>query len=85
MPKRAELENLILKHQRRLQKLKERKATFGLNTPPEVLTEIEDIEAEIELLQAALIRVNAAAAANVTHPSPDQRRRVGLSIWSRPV
>ncbi|MCB9078281.1 MAG: hypothetical protein H6631_11850 [Anaerolineaceae bacterium] len=68
MPKRAELENLILKHQRRLQKLKERKATFGLNTPPEVLTEIEDIEAEIESLQAALIRVNAAAAANVTHP-----------------
>ncbi|MCB0166068.1 MAG: ATP-binding protein [Anaerolineae bacterium] len=42
---------LISRHQRRLQKLKEMNATSGLNTSPEVLNEIEDIEAEIENLQ----------------------------------
>jgi formylglycine-generating enzyme required for sulfatase activity len=45
---------LIAKHQRRLQKLKERQAVEGIGTPPEVLTEIEDIEAEIERLRAKL-------------------------------
>jgi hypothetical protein len=34
-------------HQRRLFKLKEKEAMFGLNTPPEILMEIEDIEAKL--------------------------------------
>jgi len=43
---------LILDYQtRRLQKLKEQQALRGLNTPPEILIEIEDIEAKIQELQ----------------------------------
>lgn len=60
MPTRTEIEHLILKHQRRLQKLKEKRATLGINTPPEVLTEIEDIEAEIAQLQIELSQSHPA-------------------------
>lgn len=51
MSRRSEIQSLIRKHQRRLHKLKEKEATFGINTPPEIITEIEDIQAEIENLQ----------------------------------
>lgn len=54
MSRQVEILKLIDKHQRRLQNLKEKKATFGINTPPEILTEIEDIEAEVEDLQEEL-------------------------------
>ena len=47
MLQRFEIQELITKHQRRLQKLKEKEATLGINTPAEVLTEIEDIEAKL--------------------------------------
>lgn len=46
------IETLLNNHQRRLQKLKEQKAKMGYSTPPEILNEIEDIEKEIEELQA---------------------------------
>lgn len=46
-----EIQALIDKKQRRLQKLKEKEATLGINTPPEILTEMEDIELEIERLR----------------------------------
>ena len=35
-----------------MQKLEEQKARYGINTPPEILIEIEDIEAEIQKLKA---------------------------------
>ena len=54
MPQQLETEELIKKHQRRLLKLKEKEATLGISTPPEILTEIEDIEAEIEHLREKL-------------------------------
>ena len=44
-------EKLIEIHQRRLQKLKEQEAYKGQNTPPEILLEIEDLEAKIANLQ----------------------------------
>lgn len=40
----------VLIHQRRLNKLKERQAKFGINTPIEIEIEIEDIEKQIEEL-----------------------------------
>jgi len=40
MPRKDNVKKLIIKHQRRLQKLKEKEAMLGINTPPEVLTEI---------------------------------------------
>lgn len=54
MSRKDEIMQLIIRHQRRLQKLKEQQATMGLQTPPHILTEIEDIEAEIEGLQKEL-------------------------------
>ncbi len=40
-------QKLIINHNRRLQKLKEKQAILGYHTPPEILTEIEDIESEL--------------------------------------
>lgn len=48
------IQSLIVNHARHLQKLKEQQASFGLNTPPHILTQIEDIEATIEILSAKL-------------------------------
>jgi hypothetical protein len=45
------LEAIILNHKRRLQILKEKAAQFGISTPPEILTEIEDIESKLKELE----------------------------------
>ncbi len=39
---------IIARKKRRLEKLEERQAIMGISTPPEVLTEIEDLRREIE-------------------------------------
>ncbi len=54
MPRQDDLKKLIDHHKRRLQKLKEQQAIKGISTEPEILIEIEDIEAEIEKLQVEL-------------------------------
>ena len=54
MSRKNDIENLITKNTRRLQKLKEKKASYGLDIPVHVLTEIEDIEEEIENLRKEL-------------------------------
>lgn len=46
-------DDLINAHLRRLQKLKERQALLGINTPPEVIIEIEDIEVELARLRVS--------------------------------
>lgn len=51
---RKGVENLIEISLRRLQKLKEQQALRGINSPPELLIEIEDLEADVEQLQAKL-------------------------------
>ena len=53
------LTNVLKKKQRRLQILREKQATLGLSVPPEIVMEIEDIDADIEDLQAELTRLNA--------------------------
>jgi hypothetical protein len=57
MPHQDDIKNLIRNHNRRLQKLKERKALEGLNTSPEILIEIEDIEDEVTNLEKELIEI----------------------------
>ncbi|MBI1879931.1 MAG: hypothetical protein HYR94_17210 [Chloroflexi bacterium] len=47
------VEGIILAHQRRLQKLKEKQALLGINTPPQDLIEIEDIESRLKELEQA--------------------------------
>jgi formylglycine-generating enzyme required for sulfatase activity len=54
MAAQDDIQKLITEHRRRLQKLRERQAKQGINTPPEVLTEIEDIEAQIDRLRTEL-------------------------------
>lgn len=49
-----DLQQLIHRKQRRLQKLKEAQAVKGPNTDPEILIEIEDLAAELDELQAQL-------------------------------
>jgi hypothetical protein len=54
MPRQDDLEKLIIEHTRRLQKLKEQQAKYGITTEPHILIEIEDIEAKINELQTEL-------------------------------
>jgi len=54
MSQQTEIKELITKYHRRLHKLKEKEATLGINTPPEILIEIEDIEAKVEHLKEEL-------------------------------
>lgn len=56
-----DIEKLITNHQRRLQKLKETKALKGINTDPELLIEIEDIEAELKKLEAEQDKLRKSA------------------------
>jgi hypothetical protein len=57
MPDHKETKELITTYARRLQKLKEQRAYQGSSTEPKILMEIEDIEAELEKLQAQLKNV----------------------------
>ena len=45
-------QKLLTIHRRRLNILKEQAALFGANTPPHILLEIEDIEAQIAALES---------------------------------
>ncbi len=54
MNEAEDLTKLIEKHSRRLQKLKEQVAVKGLNSEPELLIEIEDIEQTLTELQSNL-------------------------------
>jgi hypothetical protein len=50
----SDIKKLIELSARRLQKRKEEQALKGISTPPEVLIEIEDLEAQLEMLQVQL-------------------------------
>lgn len=54
MSRKDNLKRLILKHQDRLQVLKEQQAQMGLSVDPRIPTEIADIESEIEALELEL-------------------------------
>ena len=55
---RTNIEKLIQNHKRRLQYLKEKQALCGLDTSPEILIEIEDIETTIKKLRMELKRLD---------------------------
>lgn len=73
-----DIRNLITKHDRHLQKLKEQQASLGIHTPAHILTSIEDTETEIENLQAELqrmeyvsdVRRNTTSAVAKESPTP---------------
>lgn len=54
MSRKTDIQNLLITHTRRLQKLKEQQALKGQDTEPDLLLEIEDIETQLAELQAEL-------------------------------
>lgn len=67
MSQKDDLKNLIAKHNRRLLKLKEQIAISGTSVDPRIKIEAEDIEAEIENLQAQLVTLEGDIEAPPTH------------------
>jgi tetratricopeptide (TPR) repeat protein len=55
---RSNLREVMRAYQRRLRVLELQRATKGVNTPPEVLTEIEDIQSEIEKIEEQATRLS---------------------------
>ncbi|MCB0211523.1 MAG: hypothetical protein KDJ52_19450 [Anaerolineae bacterium] len=75
MSQRDEIQELLTRYNRRLQKLKEKEAAQGYNTPPETLTEIEDIEAKVEKLQA-----ESKSLENNRGSMPDRNNTRGIKL-----
>jgi hypothetical protein len=75
----ADLQSLIEKYARRLQKLEETRAVKGLNTPPEVLTEIEDISGRLQKLQTELAGYRSPKRSQ--HP---EAPLVHIHCWGKP-
>lgn len=76
MSQQDDLQKLITNYERRLQKLKEQKASFGSMDPPiDLLTEIGDCEANIERLQAELAELEQTTEppAKITTTEPDPK------------
>jgi tetratricopeptide (TPR) repeat protein len=65
---RARLQALRYEHQRRLQVLEQQSASYGLNVPPEVAIQIEDLRIAIASIDAQL---GALAALRLPAPVPD--------------
>ncbi len=64
-------QKLLDRHRRRLQKLKEKAAFLGVNTPAEIEIEIEDISVEIARLETELYPPDAADATRPSSPARD--------------
>lgn len=82
-------ENVLQLKKRRLQKLKEQQAVFGIETPPQISIEIENLEIEIEKLQTETSNFREPTPSIFVRPTkstrePKQRTQivglVGLSI-----
>lgn len=54
MSGKAHLKKMIVNYSRRLEKLREHQALYGLSVDPKIIIEIEDIEAQIKNFQAKL-------------------------------
>jgi hypothetical protein len=65
MSRQDDIKRLIINNSRRLQKLKEQLAFEGTSADPKISMEIEDIETEIEKLQAKLKEIEDKNQANI--------------------
>jgi hypothetical protein len=86
MSRRDDLKSLIDKLQGRLQKRKEQKAVYGPSVDPQILLEIEDLEAEIEKLQTELAElaeaeVNEDVLAPKSEASQGSNRSFPQKAW----
>ena len=57
MATREDIQKLLNITNRRFQKLREKKAHMGINTPVHIETQIEDVEKEIEQLETELAAI----------------------------
>lgn len=87
MPRKSDIKKLIKNHERRLQKLKEIQALRGLDTPADILLEIEDITAAIQELYMELrifeeSKVDEETKKNLSEPATgaSTERRVEIVL-----
>ncbi len=80
--RQQQIEQLIYEKRRRLQGLELKEARYGLNTPPEVYAEIEDLKVEIEALedQRAKIVENRKPALQQAVPPPASESQPSLAL-----
>src|SRR5262245_40319062 len=70
------LEQLLAKHQARLRVLEMKEAQFGINVPPEVVTEMEDIRQEIASINLQLNKLRT-----MIYGEPKSRELLEIIIW----
>ena len=75
-----ELKNLLKINRRRLQKLEETRAYYGVATPPHILMEIEDIEDDIERSRVPIDVVDAMYEKFITESTPEQLKEEGFEL-----
>ena|SRR6266498_6052559 len=76
MSRRDEINELLGIHQRRLRKLNEQRASFGMHAPVHLSIEIEDVEEQIERLGAELRELESiatSASQNVLSANKSER------------
>jgi len=69
------LETLLTNSKRRMFALQQRAALMGINTPPEVTIEIEDLEKTIEDLQQKLAAIAQSLETAAPVPTPQKLRK----------
>jgi uncharacterized protein YjbI with pentapeptide repeats len=82
MTRKDDIQKLVQHYQRRLQKLNEQQARQGIQTPPAILTEIEDIEAEIDKLLIELETLGSTAQPSIEELSPRDRQYQIALHWA---
>jgi cell division septum initiation protein DivIVA len=84
MSHKSDIQNLVVNHTRRLQKLKEQVALKGHNADPALLIEIEDVEVQLARLQAELASLASEAEAGL--PSAGgETKSVNTSTEEKPT
>jgi len=79
MSEADDVKTLIQLKSRQLQKLKEREALLGISTDPGILIQIEDLEMELEELQAKLAALEAGASVRASSTVPSSSSVGGTS------
>jgi hypothetical protein len=67
---REHIDRLISAHMRRLAELEVKAATYGNDTPPDIITEIEDIRLDIAKLQASVTALEKVSELSTQYEQP---------------
>jgi hypothetical protein len=72
------IRNLIAKYTRRLQILEQKRASYGLDTAPHILVEIEDLDMKIKNLRAKLKVLEKTALSDSVEDNLKRRVQIHL-------